>query len=154
MTKFTVSRHVAYSADQVYAIASDVSSYRHFLPLMKKSDVFNAKDNPDGTREFEAELTISYKKLGISETMRSKVVANDAEKWVSATSRKDGPIDNLEAKWVIVPEAGGSSINLNIDYTLKSRSLQFLMSGMFDLMMRKIMTAFEERAAKLYGPKA
>ncbi len=48
----------------------------------------------------------------------------------------------------------GASINLNIDYTMKSRSLQFLMSGMFDLMMRKIMTSFEERAAKLYGPKA
>ncbi len=79
MTKFTVSRHVAYSADQVYAIASDVSSYRHFLPLMKKSDVFNDKDNPDGTREFDAELMISYKKLGINETMRSHVVANDAE---------------------------------------------------------------------------
>lgn len=154
MTKFSVTRHVGYSAEQVYAIASDVSSYRHFLPLMKKSDVFNEKKSADGTAEFDAELNIAYKKLGINETMRSHVTTNPGEMWVTASSHKDGPIEHLEAKWVIRPEAAGASINLNIDYTMKSRSLQFLMSGMFDLMMRKIMTAFEERAAKLYGPKA
>jgi coenzyme Q-binding protein COQ10 len=154
MTSFSVTRHVPYTADQVFAIASDVASYRHFLPLMKRSEVFNAKDNPDGTREFDAELTISYKKLGISETMRSRVVVNDAEKLVVASSRKDGPIDHLDAKWRIRPEVNGASINLDINYTMKSRSLQFLMSGMFDLMMRKIMSAFEERAARLYGAKA
>lgn len=154
MTKFTVSRHVKYSADQVYAIASDVASYKTFLPLTKRSDVYNQKTLSDGLKSFDAELAISYKKLGISETLRSHVTADAAKRLVTATSKDDGPIKHLEANWRIVPEQGGSSIVLNLDYTLKSRSLQFLMSGMFDLMMRKIMTSFEQRAEKLYGAMA
>jgi ribosome-associated toxin RatA of RatAB toxin-antitoxin module len=45
-------------------------------------------------------------------------------------------------------------VNYSVDYTLKSRTLQFLLNGMFDLAMRKIMAAFEKRAAMLYGSKA
>jgi coenzyme Q-binding protein COQ10 len=151
MTKFSVSRHVKFTADQVYAIASDVASYKTFLPLTKQSDVFNERTIADGMKSFDAELTISYKKLGIRETMRSHVTADAGKRLVTATAKDDGPIKHLEATWRIVPEQGGASIVLDIDYTLKSRSLQFLMSGMFDLMMRKIMTAFEHRAEKLYG---
>jgi len=154
MTKFTVSRHVPFTADQVYAIACDVSQYKTFLPLMKQSDVFNEAPGPGGVKKFDAEMTISYRKLGIRETMRSHVTADSSKRLVTASSKDDGPIKHLEATWHIVPEPGGSSIVLNIDYTLKSRSLQFLMSGMFDLMMRKIMTAFEDRARKLYGASA
>ena len=41
---------------------------------------------------------------------------------------------------------GGCEIEFTVDYALKSRSLQFLLSGMFDLVVRKIMNAFEARA--------
>ena len=153
MPKFSVSRHVGHTADQVYAIAADVSSYRQFLPLLKRSDVFAGTVDEAGIRTFDAELNVAYKKLGIDETMRSHVTCNPSEKWVASTARNSGPIEHLEAKWVITPEGKGSSIRLDIDYKLKSRSLQFLLSGMLDLMMRKIMTAFEERATKLYGAK-
>ncbi|HUR43043.1 MAG TPA: type II toxin-antitoxin system RatA family toxin, partial [Aestuariivirga sp.] len=46
---------------------------------------------------------------------------------------------------------GGSEIQFTVDYTLKSRSLQFLLSGMFDLIVRRVMAAFEARAKTLYG---
>ncbi len=154
MPKFTVSRHVGYTADQVYAIAADVASYRHFLPLLKRSDVFAESLDDAGNRAFDADLTVAYQKLGIHETTRSHVVCNPAENWVSAAARNSGPIEHLDARWVITPDSRGSSIRLDIDYKMKSRSLQFIMSGMLDMMMRKIMNAFEQRAAKLYGAKA
>jgi coenzyme Q-binding protein COQ10 len=155
MTKFTVTRHVPYSADQVYAIASDVACYREFLPLMKQSTVFNRANVTDGVDQFDAELVITYKKLGISETMRSKVKTDSTTRRVVASCVDDGPVRHLDATWhIVTAPQGGANIELDIDYTLKSKSLQFLLSGMFDLMMRKIMTAFEERARKLYGPAA
>ena len=60
--------------------------------------------------------------------------------------------DSLDATWKIV-ETGPSSceIEFNVDYTLKSRTLQFVLSGMFDLMVRKVLSSFEERARFLYG---
>lgn len=154
MPKFSVSRHVGYTAEQAYAIAADVAAYRQFLPLLKRSDVFSESVDEAGNRTFDADLTVAYQKLGIHETTRSHVICNPGENWVSAAARNSGPIEHLDARWVIAPEGRGSSIRLDIDYKMKSRSLQFIMSGMLDMMMRKIMTAFEQRAAKLYGPSA
>lgn len=154
MPKFSVSRHVGYTADQVYAIAADVASYRQFLPLLKRSEVFAETVDEGGIRSFDAELNVAYRKLSIDEFMQSHVICNPKENWVASSARNSGPIEHLEAKWVITPEGKGSSIRLDIDYKLKSRSLQFLLSGMIDFVMRKIMTAFEERAAKLYGARA
>jgi coenzyme Q-binding protein COQ10 len=62
---------------------------------------------------------------------------------------------HLVSNWTIRDLPGGrSEVNYSIDYTLKSRTLQFLLGGMFDLAIRKIMAAFEKRAEKLYGAKA
>jgi coenzyme Q-binding protein COQ10 len=155
MSKVTVTRHVAFTPDQVYAIASDVASYREFLPLMKSSVVFNKEDLGGGRENFEAEMTVSYKKLGISETIHSRVAVDAKNRTVTARSDDKGPMKHLDATWRIeAAPRGGANIVLDIDYALKSKSLQFLLSGMLDLVMRKLLSAFEERAKRLYGVSA
>lgn len=152
MTKFSVTRNVPFSVEQVFAIASDVARYREFLPLVRKSAVSNVQAQSDGKSTFDSELTCTYKKLGISEVLRSKVVVDPAARLVTATAN-EGPVKSLVSEWKILPGAkGGADIHFTVDYTLQSRSLQFLLSGMFDMMVRRIMNAFEERARKLYGP--
>ena len=150
MTKFNVSRHVSFSVDQVFAVAADVSKYNEFVPLVRKSIISNMKTLPDGRVEFDAALTITYKKLGVSDVLTSHVVVDKNNSTVTATST-EGMVTHLATEWKLTPGAnGGADVHFNVDYTLKSRSLQFLMSGLFDLMVRKIMSAFEERARKLY----
>lgn len=154
MTKFNVTRHVSFNVDQVFAVASDVTKYHEFVPLVRKSTISNVTTLPDGRVEFDAALTISYKKLGISDVLTSHVVVDEKNRLVTATS-SEGMVTHLATEWRLTPGAnGGSDVSFNVDYTLRSRSLQFLMSGLFDLMVRKIMSAFEERARKLYGAAA
>jgi len=151
MTKFNVTRHVSFSVDQVFAVASDVSKYSEFVPLVRKSTVANVNTLPDSRVEFDAALTISYKKLGVSDVLSSHVIVDTKNHTVTATSN-EGMVTHLETEWKVTPGAnGGSEVSFKVDYTLKSRSLQFLMSGLFDLMVRKIMSSFEERARKLYA---
>ena len=67
---------------------------------------------------------------------------------------EQGAVKSLDAQWRI--ESAGPNIcdiDFTVDYTLKSRSLQFILSGMFDFVVRKIMSSFEERARKLYGAR-
>lgn len=152
MTKYNVTRHVAYSPDQIYAIAVDVPSYHDFIPLVRQSSVRNRKRNEDGTETFDANLLITYRKLGIRENFGSKVVADPASRTVTSTGA-GGAVQNMTSVWKIAPSPrGGSEIEYSVDFTLKSRSMQFLLSGMFDLALRKVMGAFEERARTLYGP--
>jgi coenzyme Q-binding protein COQ10 len=154
MTKFSISRRVPYTIEQIYEIAGDVSSYKDFLPLVKKSVVRNRVTHPDGRITFEADLTIAYAKLGIQEVLVSRCVADPKTKTVRAES-SEGPVKSLLSEWKFVDLGKeGTEIHYTVDYTLKSRSLQFLISGMFDMIMRRIMSAFEARAQKLYGPKA
>ena len=151
MPKFSVSRSVPFSAEQVFAIASDVAHYREFLPLVKRSVVRNVSKLDDGRQTFEGELTIAYKKLSVEEVMASFVTVDPSNFTVTAESSQ-GPVKRLVSEWRIVPTGEGrSDINFSVDYELKSRTLQFVLSGMFDMAVRKIMTAFEERARQLYG---
>jgi coenzyme Q-binding protein COQ10 len=153
MPKFSVTRRVPFTVEQVFSVARDVGSYKQFLPLVKRSIVRDATTLPDGREVFNAELVVAYKKLGISETMMSKVTVDAANNVVVAQS-SEGPVQHLNAEWRIVDAGGGASdIQFSVDYALKSRSLQFILSGMFDMIVRRIMTAFEERTRVLYGNK-
>jgi len=144
-------RSLPYSAGQIFQIAGDVGEYDQFLPLVDRSVVTNASTHSDGKRTFAAELHFAYAKLGISDTLRSHVIVDPVACTVRATSH-EGPVKSLIAEWKIRARGhAGSEIYFIVDYTLKSRSLQFLLSGMFDFMVRRIMTAFEDRARQLYG---
>lgn len=152
MPQFSVSRSVPYSAQQVFAIARDVARYREFLPLVKRSVVRNVSKLDGGGESFEGELTIAYDKLRIEETMTSHVTVDPSALTVRAESNQ-GPVKHLVSEWRIVPAGEGRcDINFTVDYQLRSRALQFVLSGMFDLAVRKVMSAFEERARVLYGP--
>lgn len=152
MPNFSVTRSVPYTAEQVFAIARDVARYKDFLPLTKRSVVRHAKTHEDGTETFEGELTVAYEKLRVEEVMTSRVTVDPKALTVTARSN-EGPVKHLESEWRIVPTGENRcDIIFTVDYQLKSRTLQFMFSGMFDLAVRKVMSAFEERARKLYGP--
>lgn len=143
-------RSVPYSVDQIFRIAGDVGEYKTFLPLVDRSVIADVVTHPDGKRSFIADLHFAYPKLGISDTLRSRVVVDPAKCTVTASSN-EGLVKALASEWKIRPSANGADIYFTVDYTLKSRSLQFLLSGMFDFAVRRIMTAFEDRARQLYG---
>ena len=152
MPRFSVSRSVPYTAQQVFAIARDVARYKEFLPLVKRSIVRGAKTDDQGNEHFEGELTVAYDKLRIEEVMTSRVIVDPAALTVTARSDQ-GPVKHLVSEWKIVPTGDNRcDINFTVDYTLKSKMLQMVLSGMFDMAVRKVMSAFEERARTLYGP--
>ena len=152
MPNFSVSRSVPYTADQVFAITRDVAHYKDFLPLVKRSVVRGVKTDAQGREAFEGELTLSYAKLGIEEVMASEVTVDPEA--LTVTSRSDqGPVKHMVAEWKIVPTGDRRcDITFTVDYALKNKMMQMMLSGMFDMAVRKIMSAFEERARQLYGP--
>jgi coenzyme Q-binding protein COQ10 len=152
LPKFSVARSVPYSAEQVFAIARDVASYREFVPLVTRSVVRNVRALEDGREAFDGDLTLAYAKLGIQETMTSRVTVDPVQLTVRAESNQ-GPVKHLVSEWRIVAVGPGrAEINFTVDYQMRSRTLQLVFSGMFDMAVRKIMNAFEERARSLYGP--
>jgi coenzyme Q-binding protein COQ10 len=153
MPKFSITRRLPYTADQLFAIASDIESYPLFVPLVRDARILNRSKREDGAITCDARLDIAYLKLGIHESFSSKVVAFP-DKHLIQTDSSDGPLKKMTGEWVLrdLP-GGGAEVRYKVDYSLKSKMLQIMLSGMFDLAMRKLLSAFERRANQLYGRK-
>jgi coenzyme Q-binding protein COQ10 len=149
MPKFSVTREMPYKAADLFAIAADVDRYKEFLPLVESSRTFDRERVKEGVERFKGELRVRYKKLHIDETFVSDVLAE--EKGLTVSSRAQGGLfDHIDAQWRFTDrKSGGATVEFQVDYKAKSRSLQFFISGMFDYMVRKINNAFEARAREL-----
>ncbi len=150
MPKFSTTHRVDFTPQQIFAVVADVGSYKEFLPLVERSTVRNRKPAVDGNENFGADLLVGYRKMGIQETFSSQVQTSLKDLSVSAVSSGNA-VKKLISSWKIAAvEDGKSEITFAVDYEMKSPMLQLIMKGMFDSAARKIMGAFEARAAKLY----
>jgi coenzyme Q-binding protein COQ10 len=150
LPKFSTTHRVDFTPRQIFAVVADVGSYKEFLPLVERSTVRNRKPAVDGNEIFGADLLVGYKKMGIQESFSSQVQISIKDLTVSAVSSGNA-VKKLISSWKIAAaEDGKSDITFAVDYEMKSPMLQMLMKGMFDMAARKIMSAFEARAEKLY----
>ncbi len=149
MPSFQVTRRVPYPAQNVYGIIADVAAYSQFVPLCQGSRVWDERLDGEGCTRFSAELLIVYDKLSLSERFLSDVTCNPDRLTVHSVSDQP-PVKHIDNRWRVIPVGEGScDIAFSIDYRMSSRVLQFALSNAFDYAMRKIMTAFEERAREL-----
>src|SRR5262245_47380746 len=151
MPRFNVTREMPYKAAELFAIAADVDSYKDFLPLVESSRTFDRERVGEDVERFKGELRVRYRKLHIDEIFVSDVIAE--RKGLKVSSRARGALfDHIDAQWQFTDrKSGGSTVEFQVDYKAKSRSLQFFISGMFDFMVRKINNAFEARARELHS---
>ena len=145
MPVFKTERHVDVPPDVAFSVAADVASYKQFLPLVSRSVIRGVKTQTDAGETFAAELAVAYPKLGLSESFVS-LVTTDNDNYVVRAISNDKPFRALEAKWTITPASGGSTVAIAIDYSFRNPLLQLVASGLMDMAVQKIMTAFEARA--------
>lgn len=150
LPRFTITRHVNFTPEQIFSVIADVGSYKEFLPLVERSTVRNRKPAVDDYEGFSADLVIGYKKMGIHESFFSQVEISRANLSVNAVSSGNS-VKKLVSSWQISAVGDGrSDITFAVDYEMKSHMLQMLLGGMFDHAARKVMGAFEARTEKLY----
>jgi coenzyme Q-binding protein COQ10 len=151
LPKFSTTRRVNLTVEQAFAIAADVSSYKDFLPLLKRSVIRGEKKRMGNIEIFDADLQVAFEKLGLRETFTSHVISNAEDHTVTATS-SDGPMKALKAVWKIVgAENSNADVSITVDYTMKNMMLQMVAGGLTDFASQKIMQAFEDRGMALYG---
>jgi coenzyme Q-binding protein COQ10 len=150
MPQFSLTRRLPFRAADLYAIAADVPSYPQFVPLCTAARAWDETKDADGRLHFRAAIDIVYPKLRLAETLTSEVTVDAAALAVRAVSTT-GPAKFVDNRWLFHELArGGTDVDFYLAYELRSRSLQFLVTGMFDYAARKIINAFEKRAHDLY----
>ena len=142
MPKFVEKKTLPYTPEQMFSLVSDVAAYSQFLPWCVGARVYNKAENT-----FDADVIIGFKMFREKFTSRVSLEPN---------SRVDvdyikGPIKRLYNHWHFTEAEGGAChIDFEVDFEFKTALLNDLIGGVFEKASRKMMAAFEQRAAQLY----
>ena len=150
MPRHSETRPLPYTARQMYDLVADVARYPEFLPWTAAARVRSVTAEPDGSEVMEADLVISFKVF--RERFGSRVVLWPEVMKID-TEYLDGPFRFMRSNWAFADrDGGGSDVSFFVDFEFKNAILQALIGVVFDEAMRRVVRAFEARAAALYGP--
>ena len=148
MPSHSETRHLPYTADQMYALVADVARYPEFLPWTSAARVRKVTPQHDGSEVMEADLVISFKVF--RERFASRVVLWPEHKRID-TEYLDGPFRHMRSNWRFRDTEGGCEVKFDVDFAFRNRLLQSASEMFFLEAMRRIVRAFESRAAALHG---
>ena len=143
MPKHHETRRLPYTPEQMFDLVADVGRYPEFLPWVSAMRV--RKETPD---EALADMIVGFK--GLRETFTSKVAKVRPES--VHVEYIEGPLKYLHNDWRFRPDGeGGCTVEFTVDFAFKNRMFEMLAGQVFGLALRRMIGAFEERAAALYG---
>lgn len=148
MPTHSETRHMPYSAQQMYDLVADVASYPQFLPWTAAARVRSVTPQDDGSEVMLAELVISFKVF--RERFDSRVVLRPQDKTID-TEYLEGPFKHMKSNWAFTDTDAGCEVSFFVDFEFRNRILQKAAGFFFFDAMQRIVRAFEARANDLYG---
>ncbi len=142
MPKHSETRHLPYTPEQMFDLVADVARYPEFLPWVSAMRV-----RSDTPTETVADMIVGFK--GLRETFTSRVTKARPES--IDVEYLDGPLKYLRNNWRFRPEQHGCAVDFTVDFAFKNRVFEMLAGQVFGTALRRMIGAFEDRAAKLYG---
>lgn len=147
MPKHAETRHLPYTAQQMYDLVADVAKYPQFLPWCAAARVRSI--TPQGPSQvMDADLVISFKVF--REKFGSRVVLWPEDRKID-TEYLDGPFKYMKSTWAFRDTEDGCEVDFFVDFEFKNAILQGVIGVVFNEAMQRIVRAFERRAAELYG---
>ena len=142
MPRHTEKRFLPYTPEQLFDLVADVGSYQHFLPWVAATCI--REDDETG---MVADLIVGFGAL--KETFTSRV-KKDRPRQIDI-DYIEGPLKHLHNHWKFHAVPGGSEVDFCVDFAFRNRIFEALAGQMFDRALRRMIGAFEARAAVLYG---
>ena len=146
MPTASIKKNISCSKENLIKMVLDIEKYPEFVPWCIGSKIHSKRDRGDKV-EITADLTIG--KSYFNETYKSFVIYNKLSDSIHVTNM-DGPLKHLENKWFFKQKGENSEVEFHVDFELKNKILNILMTKYFDIGLKKIANAFEKRAMKLF----
>lgn len=141
------TKTLPHKPEQMFDLVADVGRYPEFLPWCVGARIRTRTDTL-----LVADLIIGFN--GIRESFTSRV-ALDRETMTIEVTYQDGPFKHLNNNWKFEQaEANQCTLDFYVDFEFKSRLLQKMIEMLFSEAVRRMVHAFEQRAAQLYGSAA
>ena len=127
----------------MFDLVADVGRYPEFLPWIMATRV-----RSDSETEMVADMLIGFS--AIREKFTSRVEKRRPEE--IRVHYVDGPLRDLDNIWLFRPLGPSEcEVDFSVEFTFRNALFEKLAGQYFDRAFRKMVVAFEQRAAALYG---
>ncbi|HXV24096.1 MAG TPA: type II toxin-antitoxin system RatA family toxin [Alphaproteobacteria bacterium] len=137
-------RHSPFTPDQLFDLVADIERYPEFLPWCTAARIRRREGNT-----VTADLVIGFKMF--RERFTSRVTLDRPAHCIDV-AYAEGPFRYLNNHWVFKPAPdGGTLIDFYVDFEFRSVMLQKIIGALFGEAVKRMVSAFEHRAERLYG---
>jgi len=149
MPKASVKRLIECNKKQLIDLVLDIENYPSFIPYCLDSKVYEKKEKED-LISIIADLTIG--KGPFKATYKSDVKFYKNSDTIHVTNIQ-GPLKHLDNKWTFIEKKKCTEISFDIDFEIKNKFLNIVMSKSFQYGLDKIADSFQRRANDLFKDK-
>jgi coenzyme Q-binding protein COQ10 len=145
MPKASVTRDIARKKQDLIDFVLDIEKYPEFIPFCLNSKVYEVKDE-DEEIKIIADLTIG--KRPFVDTYKSDVRYKKSNDSIHVTNI-DGPLKHLENNWKFIQKENFTEVQFDVDFEIKNKFLNLIMTKSFEFGLNKIADAFQKRAEEI-----
>jgi ribosome-associated toxin RatA of RatAB toxin-antitoxin module len=135
-----------YSAQEMFALVTDVVRYPEFLPWCDRAAVLEQDANG-----MKAEVGIAFGGIHQTFTTRNEHVAGRQV----TMKLVEGPFSMLDGHWKFAPVGNDQQracrVGLDLHYSFRNAALAALVGPVFDRIAGSLVDAFVKRAEQVYG---
>ena len=142
MPKASVTRLIERDKVELINFVLDIEKYPEFIPFCIDSKVYEKKEDDDIVNII-ADLTIGRKPF--VDTYKSNVKYIKKQDHIHVTNI-DGPLNYLENNWKFVQKDDFTEVIFDVDFEIKNKFLNIIMTKSFEFGLNKIADAFQKRA--------
>ena len=147
MPRHAERRVLPYTPEQLFGLVAAIEKYPEFLPWCIAARIRSRSAVPEGELVI-ADLVIGFKVF--REQFTSRVTLQPAERRIDV-AYADGPFKYLSNRWVFEPHESGCTVDFSVDFEFRNRLLQKTIELLFHEAVKRMVGAFETRAAALHG---
>ena len=150
MPKASVTRLIDNRKDKLIEFVLDIEKYPEFIPFCENSKIYERNDN-DETVNIIADLTIG--KGPFKDTFKSDVRLSKKNDHIHVVNI-EGPLNYMENNWKFIEKGNlkngyKTEVFFDVDFEVKNKFLNILMTKSFQYGLEKIADAFQKRAESL-----
>ncbi len=145
MPKASVTRQIAREKQKLINFVLDIEKYPEFIPFCIDSKVYEKNDKSDEILII-ADLTIGKKPF--IDTYKSNVIYKKKNDSIHVTNI-GGPLKHLENNWKFIQKENFTEVHFDVDFEIKNKFLDMIMTKSFEFGLNKIADAFQKRAEKI-----
>jgi coenzyme Q-binding protein COQ10 len=150
MSNIHTRRFVAHSPDQMFDLVADVERYPEFVPYCQKHVVISRTNCGDSDVLITA-MTVGHGRF--SATIHSRDTLDRKRRIILIDGIAGGPLSQLRTVWTFQSRGNGTHCQVGFDssYQFASPLLRIIFSGLFEMVSKALVQAFERRADAIYG---